>query len=115
MRFTPESAPTTEPKIQKCNCVKAETDAQQRGWKTIEYVDHLSGAKESRPQLNQLMADAKAKKFQAVLVWKLDRFGRSLAHLVNALALFEKLEITFVSKQENLEIPRHRWARQCSG
>ena len=66
-------------------------------------MDHLSGAKESRPQLNQLMANTKAKKFQAVLVWKLDRFGRSLAHLVNALALFEKLEITFVSKQENLD------------
>ncbi len=48
-----------------------------------EYVDHgVSGSKESRPQLNQLMADAHQRKFDAVLVWKIDRFGRSLKHLL---------------------------------
>src|SRR5271157_590939 len=62
--------------------------AARRGWTvTSEYVDHgVSGSKESRPQLNQLMADAHWRKFDAVLVWKIDRFGRSLKHLVNALA-----------------------------
>ena len=55
----------------------------RRGWTiTSEYVDQgVSGSKESRPQLNQLMADAHRRKFDAVLVWKIDRFGRSLKHL----------------------------------
>jgi hypothetical protein len=62
--------------------------ASRRGWTiTSEYVDQgVSGSKESRPELNQLMADAHRRKFDAVLVWKIDRFGRSLKHLVNALA-----------------------------
>jgi DNA invertase Pin-like site-specific DNA recombinase len=38
-----------------------------------EYVDHVSGAKESRPALNRLMTDAHQRKFDGVLVWKLDR------------------------------------------
>src|SRR5208337_1744730 len=61
--------------------------ASRRGWNiTTEYVDQgVSGSKESRPQLNRLMADAHRRKFDAVLVWKVDRFGRSLKHLVNAL------------------------------
>ena len=62
--------------------------AARRGLEIIgEYVDHgISGSKESRPALNRLMADAHQRKFDAVLVWKIDRFGRSLKHLVNSLA-----------------------------
>jgi hypothetical protein len=48
------------------------------------------------------MADAKRRKFDVVLVWKLDRFGRSLRHLVNALAEFESLNIAFVSLSNTL-------------
>ena len=64
---------------------------QARGWQVAGvYVDSgVSGAKDSRPELNRIMADAKRRKFDAILVWKLDRFGRSLRHLVNALAEFE--------------------------
>jgi DNA invertase Pin-like site-specific DNA recombinase len=50
------------------------------------------------------MADAKRRKFDVVLVWKLDRFGRSLRHLVNALAEFESLNIAFVSLSDNLDL-----------
>ena len=77
-----------------------------RGWRVAgEYVDAgVSGAKDSRPELNRLMADAKRRKFDAVLVWKLDRFGRSLRHLVNALAEFESLGIAFVSLSDNLDL-----------
>ena len=51
---------------------------------TGEYIDAgVSGSKDSRPELNKLMSDAKQRRFDAVLVWKLDRFGRSLKHLVN--------------------------------
>jgi DNA invertase Pin-like site-specific DNA recombinase len=79
---------------------------KQRGWEIIEeYVDKgFSGAKESRPALNRLMLDAKRCKFDAVLVWKLDRFGRSLRHLVNSLAEFEALGIAFVSMTDSLDM-----------
>jgi DNA invertase Pin-like site-specific DNA recombinase len=69
-----------------------------------EYVDRMSGSKDSRPALNRLMADASRRKFDAVLVWKLDRFGRSLRHLVNALAELEALGLTFISLRDNLDL-----------
>jgi DNA invertase Pin-like site-specific DNA recombinase len=80
--------------------------AEARGWKLAdEYVDHgVSGSTDSRPELNRLMADAKRRRFDVVLVWKLDRFGRSLRHLVNALAEFESLGIAFVSLSDNLDL-----------
>jgi DNA invertase Pin-like site-specific DNA recombinase len=80
--------------------------AGARGWQIAdEYVENgVSGSKDSRPELNRLMADAKKRKFDAVLVWKLDRFGRSLRHLVNALAEFESLGIAFVSLTNNLDL-----------
>jgi DNA invertase Pin-like site-specific DNA recombinase len=80
--------------------------AEARGWKLAdEYIDAgVSGAKDSRPELNRLMADAHKRRFDVVLVWKLDRFGRSLRHLVNALAEFESLGIAFVSLSDNLDL-----------
>ena len=55
--------------------------AARRGWEiSDEYTDHgVSGSSESRPELNRLMADAQQRRFDAVLVWKVDRFGRSLS------------------------------------
>jgi DNA invertase Pin-like site-specific DNA recombinase len=80
--------------------------ASRRGWTIAsEYVDHgVSGSKESRPELNQLMADAHRRKFDAVLVWKIDRFGRSLKHLVNALADLCAYGVAFVSFRDNLDL-----------
>lgn len=79
--------------------------ASRRGWKIVgEYVDRLSGSKESRPALNRLMADAKQRKFDVIVVWKLDRFARSLKHLVVALAEFESLGVQFVSLRDNLDL-----------
>jgi DNA invertase Pin-like site-specific DNA recombinase len=80
--------------------------AARRGWQVIEeYVDHgVSGAKESRPALNRLMADAKQRRFDVVAVWKIDRFGRSLKHLVNALADLESLGVAFVSLKDSLDL-----------
>jgi DNA invertase Pin-like site-specific DNA recombinase len=70
-----------------------------------EYVDHgVSGSKESRPALNQLMLDARRCRFDAVLVWKIDRFGRSLKHLVNALADLSAYGIAFISLRDNLDL-----------
>ncbi len=79
--------------------------ALARGW-TIhrEYVDHgISGAQERRPALDQLMADAKRRLFDGVLVWRFDRFARGTRHLINALHEFRHLGIAFVSYQENLD------------
>lgn len=80
--------------------------AAHRGWRiTEEYVDNgVSGAKESRPALNRLMNDAKQRKFDVVSVWKLDRFGRSVRHVLVALSELEALGITFVSLKDNLDL-----------
>jgi DNA invertase Pin-like site-specific DNA recombinase len=79
---------------------------QRRAWEIAGcYVDNgISGSKESRPELDRLMADARQRKLDVVLVWKLDRFGRWLKHLVNALAEFEALGITFASLKDNLDL-----------
>jgi DNA invertase Pin-like site-specific DNA recombinase len=80
--------------------------SERRGWTIAgEYVDNgISGAKESRPELNRLMADAKKRKFDAIAVWKLDRFGRSLKHLVITLADLESLGIAFVSLRDGFDL-----------
>jgi DNA invertase Pin-like site-specific DNA recombinase len=80
--------------------------AARRGWKIAgEYSDEgVSGSKESRPQLNRLMADAHRRTFEVVLCWKIDRFGRSLKHLVNALADLDSLGVAFVSLRDNLDL-----------
>src|SRR6266550_1823610 len=79
---------------------------ERRGFEIAdEYTDiGVSGSKGSRPELNRLMADAKQRRFDAVCVWKLDRFGRSLRHLVNALADLESLGVSFVSIKDNLDL-----------
>jgi len=68
-----------------------------------ELLRDLPLAKESRPALNRLLADAKRRKFDAVLVYRYDRFARSLRHLVNALAEFNALGIHFVSLHEGVD------------
>jgi DNA invertase Pin-like site-specific DNA recombinase len=79
--------------------------AARRGWQVAdEYIDHASGAKESRPALNRLMADARQRKFDVIAVWKLDRFGRSLRHLVNAIAEFDAIGVAFISLRDNLDL-----------
>jgi len=79
---------------------------ERRGWSIAsEYIDvGVSGSKEKRPELNRLFVDAHRRRFDIVLVWKLDRFGRSLRHLVNSLAEFETLGIDFVSLRDNLDL-----------
>src|SRR5664280_2008222 len=63
-----------------------------------EYIDvGQSGAKNSRPELNQLMADARKRKLDAVMVWRFDRFARSTKHLLLALDEFRSLGIQFIS------------------
>lgn len=79
--------------------------SKRKDWDIFsEYVDHgISGAKESRPELNRLMEDAAAKKFDVVIVWKFDRFARSAQHLLKALDRFKELGIAFVSITEGID------------
>jgi DNA invertase Pin-like site-specific DNA recombinase len=80
--------------------------AEHRGWQIVrEYVDRgVSGSKDSRPALNELLADVHQRKCDIVLVWKLDRLGRSLRHLVNTLAELEARGVAFVSLRDNLDL-----------
>ena len=80
--------------------------SSRRGWEIYgEYVDSgISGSKESRPELNRLMSDVNLRRFDVVLCWKVDRFGRSLKHLVNALADLDSYGVAFVSLRDNLDL-----------
>jgi DNA invertase Pin-like site-specific DNA recombinase len=79
--------------------------AERRGWTVAgEYVDiGISGTKEKRPELDRLMADAHRRRFDAVVVWKFDRFARSVSHLLRALETFKAQGIEFVSFSEQLD------------
>jgi len=78
---------------------------QRRGWEVAGcYVDTgISGSKESRPELDRLMADAHRRCFDAVIVWKFDRFARSVSHLLRALETFKALRVDFVSLSEQVD------------
>src|SRR5579862_5045960 len=76
-----------------------------RGFDLVrEYVDvGQSGAKDSRPELNKLMDDARKRQFDAIVVWRFDRFARSTKHLLSALEEFRSLGIQFISYNENVD------------
>jgi DNA invertase Pin-like site-specific DNA recombinase len=78
---------------------------ERRGFEIAgEYLDEgISGAKDSRPELNRLMTDAHRRKFDAVVCWKFDRFARSVSHLLRALETFGSLGIAFVSLSEQID------------
>ena len=67
------------------------------------YVDRVSGSKDSRPELNQLMFDMRQRKFNTVVVYKLDRLGRSLRHLIELMGELEEKGIAFQSLQESID------------
>ena len=78
---------------------------QARGWATpVEYIDHgVSGAKERRPALDRLIADATRRRLDVVVCWRLDRLGRNLKHLVLLLEEFHSLGVAFVSLTEGID------------
>ena len=74
-----------------------------RGWSAVEYVDHgVSGAKDRRPALDQLVADVRRHRVQAVVCWRLDRLGRNLRHLVMLLDDWQSRGIAFVTMGEGI-------------
>src|ERR1700684_1114073 len=78
---------------------------QRRGLALIdEYVDTgISGAKDRRPELDRLLTDAHRRRFDSVVVWRFDRFARSVSHLLRALETFRSLGIEFVSLSEQVD------------
>src|SRR6516165_397074 len=79
--------------------------AERRGFVVVdEYRDEgISGAKDRRPELDRMMADARKRRFDAVLVARFDRFARSTKHLVLALEEFQALGIDFISLNESID------------
>ena len=77
----------------------------RREWTTVkEYVDKgISGAKERRPALDNLLADCRRRAVDCVVVYRYDRFARSLRQLLNALEEFRALGIDFVSLHEGVD------------
>src|SRR5258708_4744638 len=79
--------------------------AEGRAFEVVgEYLDEgHSGAKNSRPALDRMLADAAKGKFDIILVWRLDRLGRSLAHLIKLLENFKSWNCELVSFSEGLD------------
>jgi DNA invertase Pin-like site-specific DNA recombinase len=78
--------------------------AAARGWTTREYVDRgVSGAKDRRPALDQLLADARRRRFDVLVCWRLDRLGRNLKHLITMLEEIQALGVAFVSLAEGID------------
>jgi DNA invertase Pin-like site-specific DNA recombinase len=79
--------------------------ATRRGWNVVgEYIDKgITGARERRPELDRLWVDCRKRKVDAVLVYRYDRFARSLRQLVNALEEFRALGIDFISLHEGVD------------
>lgn len=77
---------------------------EARGWSAVEYVDRgVSGAKDRRPALDQLLTDAKRRRFDVLVCWRLDRLGRNLKHLITLLEDLQALGVAFVSLAEGID------------
>lgn len=73
----------------------------QRGWSVVEYVDEgVSGVETTRPALDRMLADAQAGRLDVVAVWKLDRLGRSLQHVLSMLDQLTNQGVEFVSLRD---------------
>jgi DNA invertase Pin-like site-specific DNA recombinase len=78
--------------------------ASRRGFQIVgEFTDIASGATDSRPELNKVLALAKQRKIDVLLTWKVDRLGRSLRHLVNTIGELDAVGVSFVSLKDSLD------------
>jgi DNA invertase Pin-like site-specific DNA recombinase len=78
--------------------------AEARAWNALEFVDRgVSGAKDRRPALDALLKDAKRRKFDVLVCWRLDRLGRNLKHLITLLDELQAIGVSFVSLAEGID------------
>lgn len=82
------------PLIKKC---------EVEGWDYEIFQEFASGSKESRPELDKMMKKVRDKEFNAVVVWKLDRLGRSLKHLLQLIEEFRNIKVDFISLTEGFD------------
>lgn len=78
--------------------------ATRRGWLIVKEVSDVRSSVKRRPQRDALMADARARKLDAIVVVKLDRWGRSLADLVGSMQELADLGVGFVSVFDSLDL-----------
>ena len=77
---------------------------EARGWSAAEFVDRgISGSKDRRPALDALIKDAKRRRFDVLVCWRLDRLGRNLRHLITLLDELQALGVAFVSLAEGID------------
>ena len=75
-----------------------------RGWRAADYVDRgVSGAADRRPALDRLVRDARRRRFDVLVCWRLDRLGRNLRHLITLLDELQALGVAFVSLAEGID------------
>lgn len=77
--------------------------AAARGWEMVEYIDTGSGASDRLPERQRLMLDAQRGKLRAVIVWRFDRFARSVRQLVDAFESFRTWNVEFISAHEGID------------
>jgi DNA invertase Pin-like site-specific DNA recombinase len=78
--------------------------AKDKGYEIYKiYVDRISGSKDTRPALMDMIIDAKEKMFKAVIIWKLDRLGRSLQHLIRIVESLKRYDIDLICKTQNID------------
>jgi DNA invertase Pin-like site-specific DNA recombinase len=77
---------------------------KERGWTGTEFVDRgVSGARDVRPALDALLKDAKRRRFDVLVCWRLDRLGRNLRHLVTTLEDLQHVGVSFISLGEGID------------
>jgi DNA invertase Pin-like site-specific DNA recombinase len=77
---------------------------RQRGWRNpVVYADKICGAKTSRPELNRLMQDIRGGRVRRLVVYKLDRLGRSLTHLALILDEINQLKVPLIASSQGID------------
>jgi DNA invertase Pin-like site-specific DNA recombinase len=79
--------------------------AERMGWQVVEYPEKMSAAKR-RPALERLMEDARLRRIDIVLVWKLDRFARSLKQLMDNITLLDSYGVRFICMTQGVDTDR---------
>jgi putative DNA-invertase from lambdoid prophage Rac len=99
------STPDQSPALQ---IRELQAHAERQGWAIVEtYSDVMSGARARRPGLDRLLADARRRRFDCVLVWKLDRFGRSLVDCLTSIQALESCGVRFLAVTQGLDTDHH--------
>jgi len=78
-------------------------ECKRKGWEYIIFQEFASGSKESRPELDKMLQRIRKREFNGVMVWKLDRLGRSLQHLLQLIEEFNNKKIAFISLTEGFD------------